>query len=203
MSKSVEQNSAPESIMKRFPELYWRMLSARLRAESPGDDAAISVWCPRFPKRSRGSGVACRFARGFSFSCMDRTNFHGDWNVCAIATWISGDCCVFQQSSVESGFEDWVLQSPSIWSKLIHVACHKRRQTYSKIFRETKCSAMLCLVVILQNQKGCEDPKANKGYKTRIYFSTQAYWRRPVFSEIKRQVLWFWNLSISTMWYDR
>ncbi len=32
-----------------------------------------------------------------------------------------------------------------------------------------------------QNQKGVEDPKTNSGYKTLIYFSPQAYWRRPDF----------------------
>ncbi len=53
------------------------------------------------------------------------------------------------------------------------------------------------------NQKGFEDPKTNWGYKTLIYFSTHAYWRRPVFREIKREMMRASNLSISTMWCDR
>ncbi len=37
------------------------------------------------------------------------------------------------------------------------------------------------------NQKGLEDPKTNSGYKTRVYCSAQANWRRPVLSEITRE----------------
>ncbi len=39
------------------------------------------------------------------------------------------------------------------------------------------------------NQKGFEDPKTKWGYKTLIYLSTQSYWWRPVFSEIKREMM--------------
>ncbi len=38
------------------------------------------------------------------------------------------------------------------------------------------------------NQKALEDPKTNSGYKTLIYYSAQANWRRPVLSEITREM---------------
>ncbi len=41
------------------------------------------------------------------------------------------------------------------------------------------------------NQKGLEDPKTNSGYKTLVYCSAQANWRRPVLSEITREMMLF------------
>ncbi len=43
----------------------------------------------------------------------------------------------------------------------------------------------------LLNQKGLADPKTNSGYKTLIYYSAQANWRRPVRSEITREMMLF------------
>ncbi len=41
------------------------------------------------------------------------------------------------------------------------------------------------------NQKGLADPKTNSGYKTLTYYSAQANWRRPVLTEITREMLLF------------
>ncbi len=43
------------------------------------------------------------------------------------------------------------------------------------------------------NQKGLANPKTNSGYKTLIYYSAQANWRRPVLNEITREMMLFFN----------
>ncbi len=56
------------------------------------------------------------------------------------------------------------------------------------------CMISYELVVLCRcppNQKGLEDPKTNSGYKTLIYFSAQANWRRPVLTEITREIMFF------------
>ncbi len=39
------------------------------------------------------------------------------------------------------------------------------------------------------NQKGLADPKTNSGYKTLVYYSAQANWRRPDLTEITREMM--------------
>ncbi len=47
------------------------------------------------------------------------------------------------------------------------------------------------VVVTPQIKEGLEDPKTNSGYKTLVYYSAQAYWRRPVLSQITREIMLF------------
>ncbi len=60
-----------------------------------------------------------------------------------------------------------------------------------------------CVESLLQIKKGSRTQRQIEGIKTLVYYLTQAYWRRPVAREIKREMMFFLNLLISTMWCDR
>ncbi len=62
---------------------------------------------------------------------------------------------------------------------------------------------LLSLTVKPKIRKGSRTQGQIQGKKTLVYFSPQGGWRRPVFSEITREMIWFLNLSISTMCCDR
>ncbi len=69
------------------------------------------------------------------------------------------------------------------------VAVYFANKVSSHLFKKYCVIVELCRYP--PNQRGLADPKTNSGYKTLIYYSAQANWRRPVLTEITREMMFF------------
>ncbi len=188
--------SAPDSIMKRFPELRSWVKTMRLRGDSPVDDATISAW---FPVSRKGAGGGRRAA---SLSMSPERLLAPAWTGRVVT--VTGTCGRSRPGFLATAASD-IMTALIVDSKLqffyLHVYISSSTYNVTSIIWHVKgfseSAHQYCVLPLCPNQKGFNDLKMNGGYKNSYLFINHAYWRWSKFLA-NRGAMSFWKLTIPT-----